>query len=240
MNKSKNSIRICSFGFALLFWLFQLTGQAVNSVSNYFQSYAGSQVQNQQVVQKKDWLEKKQIAAQSKKAFQKFFVQLNNTKNASDNYLLVLAEGDQKDQETGYLDYSNLAPPVGGLEGKLIEINLTRQTFTCWENGKVWGHFMTSTGRPGMATKAGMFKVFEHDPMAWAPVAKCWMPWFLGIYRAGSMINGIHELPLFGGVQEGAYDLGHPVSHGCVRLAKGIAKSVYDWAVNGTPVYIHY
>ncbi len=79
-----------------------------------------------------------------------------------------------------------------------------------------------------------------HDPIAWAPVAKYWMPWFLGFYRSGSLINGIHELPIFGGAQESVYDLGHPVSYGCVRLIKGVAKSVYDWAVNGTPVYVHY
>jgi len=91
-----------------------------------------------------------------------------------------------------------------------------------------------------MAIRCGNFKVFMHDPIAWAPVAKYWMPWFLGFYRSGSLINGIHELPIFGGAQESVYDLGHPVSYGCVRLIKGVAKSVYDWAVNGTPVYVHY
>ena len=41
------------------------------------------------------------------------------------------------------------------------------------------------------------------------------------------------------GYREGTNHLGIPVSHGCVRLGIGPAKTLYDWAEIGTTVAIY-
>jgi len=238
MKQSNNSIKLYSFGFALLFFFVGLIGDSVTPVLDQL----GVVHTDAEIVQSEDRnktsLQNKRIVKKSKQELNQFFDSYF-VKRAEDNVRLVaIVRGEN--QPSNYLDADGLAPPTGGLEGKFIEINLGSQTFTCWQDGKVWGHFMTSTGRPGMATKAGMFEVLDHSPMAWSESAGCWMPWWMGIYFAGSTENGIHELPLYGGVQEPLSHLGQRISHGCIRLAPGVAKRVYDWAVEGTPVYIHY
>ncbi|MFC1652057.1 L,D-transpeptidase [Patescibacteria group bacterium] len=239
MNKSNQSVKLYSFGFVLLFFFLGTIGEAVVPVLDQL----GIVQVNTEIIQKSEVrsqnrIQNKYIIRETKKDLNQFF---NGyfAKKSEDNARIVTAVTTD-DQPSDYLGTSGLVPPTGGLEGKFIEINLSTQTFTCWQNGKVWGHFMTSTGRPDMATKPGMFSILDHSPMAWSESAGCWMPWWMGIYFAGSTENGIHELPLYGGVQEPLSHLGQRISHGCVRLAPGVAKRVYDWAVNGTPVYIHH
>jgi hypothetical protein len=65
-----------------------------------------------------------------------------------------------------------------------------------------------------------------------------YMPYWMAITPDGKY--GIHELPEWpGGYKEGANHLGRPVSHGCVRLGVGAAKTVYEWASEGTTVVVH-
>jgi len=66
------------------------------------------------------------------------------------------------------------------------------------------------------------------------------MPYFVGIYQAGSTENGIHELPFLNGYRESSSSIGYPISHGCVRLRIGEAEKVYNFSKIDTPVYVHY
>jgi len=100
----------------------------------------------------------------------------------------------------------------------------------------VFSTFSVSTGKPGMRTPTGTFAVQSKNKRAWSKSAGLWMPWWMQFTKQG---NGIHELPEWpGGAKEGASHLGHPVSHGCVRLGVGPAKSLYDWAPVGTTITI--
>jgi len=65
------------------------------------------------------------------------------------------------------------------------------------------------------------------------------MPYWLGIYWAGSLQNGIHALPIGpGGQIMWAGYLGRRVSYGCVILSTQNAATLFNWAPVGTPVDI--
>lgn len=119
---------------------------------------------------------------------------------------------------------------------KRINISLSKQTMKQELGGVVLANFRVSTGKPGMATPTGDFKVLEKSPKAWSSSAKLWMPYWMKFTNRG---HGIHELPEWpGGKKEGMDHLGKPVSHGCVRLGIGPAKTMYAWADIGTPIHI--
>ncbi|MBI3305225.1 L,D-transpeptidase [Candidatus Parcubacteria bacterium] len=133
-----------------------------------------------------------------------------------------------------------------GYGANFVEIDLGVQTMTAWERGSVLWTSRISTGRKDKPTRAGVWKVLDKLDVAWGSAyddgsAQVWkMPYWLGIYYAGASENGIHELPFINGVREGERSLGRAVSHGCVRVPKGTAKTLFDWVQVGTPVVIHH
>jgi len=123
-------------------------------------------------------------------------------------------------------------------EGKYIDINVKSQVMTIFEDGKLLDAFLISSGKAGMPTPQGTFKVYNKFPRAWSKKYGLYMPYWMAIAPSGQF--GIHELPEWpGGYKEGAAHLGIPVSHGCVRLGIGPAERVYNWAELGTPVVAH-
>ncbi|MFA6973334.1 MAG: L,D-transpeptidase family protein [Parcubacteria group bacterium] len=122
--------------------------------------------------------------------------------------------------------------------GKYIDINLSAQVMTIFQEGKALNAYMISSGKRGMDTPKGTFKIENKTPRAWSKEYGLYMPNWMAIVPSGKF--GIHELPEWpGGYKEGAAHLGTPVSHGCVRLGVGAAKTVYDFAPIGTPVVIY-
>jgi LysM repeat protein len=124
---------------------------------------------------------------------------------------------------------------------KLIDIDLSNQRMTVWENGRVKWHWACSTGEPGRPTYPGRFGVISKIPNAYSSVYRLQMPWWLGIYWAGSLQNGIHALPIQANGQAlWSGLLGRRVSYGCIILDTANARTLYHWADMGTPVTIHY
>jgi len=123
-------------------------------------------------------------------------------------------------------------------EGKYVDINLSKQILSIFNDGKNMGNYRVSTGKRGMATPTGMFDIKKKNRRAWSKRYKLFMPYWMQFTNQG---HGIHELPEWpSGYKEGANHLGVPVSHGCVRLGVGPAATVYGFVDVGTPVYIHY
>lgn len=123
-------------------------------------------------------------------------------------------------------------------QGRYIDIDLTHQVMSIFEDGLRKDSYKVSTGKRSMKTPTGTFKVFSKVPRPWSAKYGLYMPYYLGFTYQG---HGIHELPEWpSGYKEGANHLGIPVSHGCVRLGVGPAKIVYDFASKGTPVVVHY
>jgi len=125
--------------------------------------------------------------------------------------------------------------------GKAIEIDLSSQRLLMWENGQLLGNFLASSGKAKTPTKQGVFKVLSKAPVAYGSGdGQNWkMPYWIGIYRAGGVENGIHALPYIDGWKEGRGDLGRAVSHGCIRVGDANAVTLYAWTELGVPVIIH-
>ena len=123
-------------------------------------------------------------------------------------------------------------------EGRYIDINLKSQVMVIFENGKIVETYLISSGKAGMDSPEGSFKIENKALKPWSKKYSLFMPYWMAITPSGEY--GIHELPEWpGGYKEGANHLGIPVSHGCVRLGTGSAGKIYDWAEIGTPVIIH-
>jgi tetratricopeptide (TPR) repeat protein len=125
--------------------------------------------------------------------------------------------------------------------GKSIEINLTEQHLYVWEDGQLIYDWVCSTGGYGSPTVPGNYQVLDKIANAYASTWNLQMPYWLGIYYAGTLENGIHALPILSNGQrlwEGY--LGQRVSYGCVILSTEAARTLYHWAEIGTPVIIHY
>jgi len=122
--------------------------------------------------------------------------------------------------------------------GKYIDVNLTSQILSIFENGKIIETFLISSGQKGMDTPKGEFSIHNKADRAWSKKYELWMPFWMAIVTDGSF--GIHELPEWpGGYKEGANHLGTPVSHGCIRLGIGAAERVFNFSEIGTPVVIY-
>ncbi len=128
-------------------------------------------------------------------------------------------------------------PPTSG--SKRIIVDLSDQRMTTYQGASQVHAFVVSTGMPGANTAPGTYKVLDKYPNAYAYTWNLQMPYWLGIYWAGSLENGIHALPILPNGQrlwEGY--LGTPVSYGCVILGTQDARTLYNWAEVGTPVII--
>lgn len=122
--------------------------------------------------------------------------------------------------------------------GKYIDVNLSAQVMSIFENGKILDDFMISSGKRGMDTPKGETKIYNKFPRAYSSAYGLYMPYWMALTAGGKF--GIHELPEWpNGYKEGQAHLGTPVSHGCVRLGVGSAQKVYEWAEIGTPVVIY-
>jgi hypothetical protein len=135
----------------------------------------------------------------------------------------------------GKLQTANNEPKIN--HGKYIDINLSKQLLTIFEDGTNMGTYRISSGKASMPTPTGMYNVLNKQRKRWSKEYHLFMPYWMQFTRAG---HGIHELPEWpSGYKEGAAHLGTPVSHGCVRLGVGAAATVYNFTDVGTPVYTH-
>lgn len=111
----------------------------------------------------------------------------------------------------------------------------------CWlyQGGVLVGNWRCSTGRRGAPTVPGTYRIQSKIPKAWGSTWGFWMPYWLGIYWAGSTENGIHGLPYYqNGRKTWAGLVGTPITFGCVMLDDVNAKKLYDVAYVGMPVVI--
>ncbi|MDD5083498.1 MAG: L,D-transpeptidase family protein [Candidatus Moranbacteria bacterium] len=124
------------------------------------------------------------------------------------------------------------------LQGRYIDVSLVSQVMVLFEDGKPLDAYMISSGKRGMETPKGQFKIENKARKPWSKQYGLYMPYWMAITPSGKF--GIHELPEWpGGYKEGANHLGIPVSHGCVRLGVGAAQRAWEFADIGTPVIVH-
>jgi len=124
------------------------------------------------------------------------------------------------------------APGAGGATGRYIIIDLSSQRLTAMANGHPVATFVVSTGRPGMQTPVGRFRIYSR-------------------YISQRMVGPGYDLPGVPHVQyftgnyaiHGTYwhgNFGVPVSHGCVNLRPADAAWLWQWSQMGTPVTVRW
>lgn len=156
----------------------------------------------------------------------RFHTNLLNPDTDGDSYL----DGEEVDNA-----YDPLSTSTKRLE-KRIEINLKNQELSYFLKGIKLNSFLVSSGKNN-STPRGEHYILNKIEKAWSSSYGLWMPYWLGL---GNGRYGIHELPFWpNGYREGEDHLGIPVSHGCIRLGIGPAKTVYDFVEVGTKVTIY-
>ncbi len=119
-----------------------------------------------------------------------------------------------------------------------IVVSISQQRMYLYENGRSIHTWPCSTGEFGRATKPGHYKVQSRLKMAYARAWDLDMPYWLGIYYAGSTENGIHAPPITRSTGQKMWEglIGYPVSYGCIILSEENARTLYEWAPYQTPV----
>jgi len=116
-----------------------------------------------------------------------------------------------------------------------IDVNLSNQSVTLYENGQVYRNWSMSSGKSGWETHTGNFRIGWKTAMQDMGCVDGYdyctkdVPWVA--YFNGD--EGFH----------GTYwhnNFGTPMSHGCINLTISAAKELYDWAYKGTEVSVHY
>jgi hypothetical protein len=75
-------------------------------------------------------------------------------------------------------------------------VNLSTQHFRAMRGQTAVYSLPTSTGLPSSATVPGRFRILDKIPNAYSRMWKLKMPYWMGIYWAGTAENGIHALPI--------------------------------------------
>lgn len=130
--------------------------------------------------------------------------------------------------------------PDGVDGGRWIEINLEQQSLAIYENGKIIFATLIATGLDNLWTRPGLFQIYEkHDstPMSGdfsggtgGYYYLAGVPWTMYYDQARAIHGAYWRQKQFFGYQG---------SHGCVNLAIGDARWVYEWANIGDWVYVH-
>ncbi|MGA7913104.1 MAG: L,D-transpeptidase, partial [Candidatus Dormiibacterota bacterium] len=132
--------------------------------------------------------------------------------------------------------------------GKVIDVNLTRQSAVFYDDGCTAGSSLVTTGRAGLRTPTGTYHIYaKYSPItfisAWPPSS----PWYYtpenaqyGMeFRRGGFF--IHDAPwepstAFGPGSQNGVD----ASHGCVHFPTPTMAWLYAWSPIGTTVIIAY
>jgi LysM repeat protein len=127
----------------------------------------------------------------------------------------------------------------GSTAGTRFVASISQQHCWLYVKGKLTGSWRCSTGRRGLPTVPGSYKVQSKIPLAYGATWDFHMPYWLGIYWAGRLENGIHGLPYTSsGARTWAGLVGTPITYGCVMLDDANARTLYNAAYIGMPVIV--
>ncbi len=131
---------------------------------------------------------------------------------------------------------SVIAAPRGQ---KKIVVDISEQRCWRYEGDVLLNTWRCSTGRNN-STAIGTFRVQSKLRKAYGSAWGIWMPYWLGIYWAGSTENGFHGLPWDAktGARTWAGLVGTPITYGCIMLNDEAMKQLWEWADIGTVVVI--
>lgn len=117
-----------------------------------------------------------------------------------------------------------LAPRREG-RGRHAEVWLDRQLLLLVEDGDLRRVVQVSTGKPGLDTPVGSWKVYMQDADAYSEQYDSPMPW-ASYYSGGYALHQSDSVPEY------------PASHGCTRIPAVFAEQVFNWLSPGDRVDI--
>lgn len=125
----------------------------------------------------------------------------------------------------------DLAATFTTAAAKSIEVDISEQTMTLYENGVPIDTFLVTTGKPGDDTPLGDFTIYEkftkldmRGPDYFVPG----VPWVM-VFQGDYTVHGNYWATAFG----------QQSSRGCVGLPPDTAQRVFEWTPRGTPISIH-
>jgi lipoprotein-anchoring transpeptidase ErfK/SrfK len=116
-------------------------------------------------------------------------------------------------------------------EERWIDVDLSEQTLTAYENGVAVRTTLISSGLPATPTPTGRFRIwvkFRTDDMEGDDYYIEDVPYVMYFYKG----YGLHGVTWHG-------NFGHPMSHGCINLPTLEAEWLFGWADVGTLVNVH-
>lgn len=133
------------------------------------------------------------------------------------------------------------APLFANPANKHIVVSINDQRMYVYEEGVLLWEWVASTGEAERPTIPGHYRIQSKFEDARSDVWSLWMPYWQGLYWAGSVENGIHGQVVFdsgGNLWEGY--LGTRITFGCVMVSDDHAAQLFEWTELGTPVSIRW
>jgi hypothetical protein len=131
--------------------------------------------------------------------------------------------------------------------GKVIDVDVTTQSAVFFDDGCVVGESLVTTGRPGLRTPTGTFRIYaKYSPIRlispWPPSSPYYYSPETAEYAMEFLRGGffIHDAPWEPptGFGPGSQD-GPDASHGCVHMPTPTMAWLYAWSPIGTTVIVH-
>lgn len=116
---------------------------------------------------------------------------------------------------------------TSAMAGYDVVVSKRHQTMSVYEDGELIEQWPVSTARRGYVTPSGTFHPYSYQPMHYSKKYDN-APMPHSIFFSGGY--AIHATPHVG-------NLGHPASHGCVRLSPNNAATLYS-ITKGRPTTI--
>jgi hypothetical protein len=139
------------------------------------------------------------------------------------------------------------APPANAPRaGKWIDVNLTLQVATAYEDGRAVHTTLISTGRPGWDTPQGVSHVLRRVPRETMDGSTLLGQGPEGL-GATYKVDNVRWTQYFtedgAAIHENSWRnpaaFGMPGSHGCIGMPPQEAAWFWDWAEVGTPLVVH-
>jgi len=162
-------------------------------------------------------------------------VQIYDVQHVGDWDWYLIGPGEWVEQRSVAVVDPDPTPPEGVQGDRWVSVNLFEQTAAAYESGRLVYATAVSTGRYGFWTRPGLFQVWAklpRDTMTGGLPGESFyyledVPWVMYFDQARSL-HGTYWHNRFG----------TPTSHGCVNMSIADARWFYDWASEGTWVYV--
>ena len=132
-------------------------------------------------------------------------------------------------------------PPDAPSSGRWIDVHLTQQLMTAYQDRQVVRVSLMGSGVPGWDTPTGTFNILVRVPNETMTSGAIGAEYF---YRLDDVLYTQYFTDVGHAIHYAWWrtpqTIGRPVSHGCLNLLLDEARFYWEWADIGTTLFIHY